>query len=436
MNIGIRLEQPMDYHEAEIVTREAFWNCYSPGCMEHYLLHIMRDSPHFVRKLDFVAVSDAKIVGLIVFMEASIWGDDGNRYEVLSLGPIAVSPPFQHKGVGRLLIEYALTEARKQGYRAILLCGDPQYYRKVGFMAAEDFGIRTSENKYVAALQICPLYEGALQGLAGRYIEDDIYIVNEAEAEAFDKQFPPREFLKDTPTQLRFQELLALQKDYIVLSKNDMSAQFHIIDKSVWERSIYFDYYYSQIKCKYNINANIDITHLVVEQKKRGIRFFPVMLYVVMKAVNQNREFRMSFNENGELGYWDEVVPSYTLFHPDTKTFTDIWSEYSADFETFYRTVVKDMATYRDVTGVIKARPGQPANFCPVSSLPWLSFTAFAQDTYSENSLLFPLIKFGKYFEKDRQVQIPVSVFVSHAVADGYHTCKLINDMQEIARQF
>lgn len=213
-----------------------------------------------------------------------------------------------------------------------------------------------------------------------------------------------------------------------------MNTQFHIIDKSTWERSIYFDYYYTQIKCKYNLNANLDITHLVETQKARGLRFFPIMLYVILKAVNQHKEFRMSFNEEGQLGYWEEVVPCYTLFHPENKTFTDIWSEYSADFETFYQTVVSDMAQYRDVTGVIKARPGQPANYCPVSCLPWLSFTSFAQDTYSENSLLFPLIKFGKYFKTNGRIQIPVSVFVSHAVADGYHTYKLMNDMQEIAK--
>ena len=215
-----------------------------------------------------------------------------------------------------------------------------------------------------------------------------------------------------------------------------MNAQFHVIDKASWERSIYFDYYYSQIKCKYTLNANLDITHLRTKQKQRGLRFFPSMLYVIMRAVNQNKEFRMSFNEAGELGYWDEVVPSYTLFHPENKTFTDIWSEYHADFETFYRTVVEDIATYRDVTGVIKARPDQPANFCPISSLPWLSYTAFAQDTYTESRLLFPLIKFGKFFAADGRILIPVSVFVNHAVADGYHTCKLINDMQEIANYF
>ena len=47
----------------------------------------------------------------------------------------------------------------------------------------------------------------------------------------------------------------------------------------------------------------------------------------------------MSFNAEGQLGYWDEVVPCYTLFHEDGKTFTDIWSEYSDDFNTFYRAI-------------------------------------------------------------------------------------------------
>lgn len=212
------------------------------------------------------------------------------------------------------------------------------------------------------------------------------------------------------------------------------NGTFHRIDRETWERSIYFDYYYNQVKCKYNLNANIDITALIGFKNTRQLKFFPTMLYAVMLAVNRNREFRMGFDETGELGYWDEVVASYTLFHEETKTFTDIWSEYSEDFPTFYQTVVNDMDRYRNVTGTIKARPGQPKNFCPVSNLPWLSFSGFAQDTYTENQLLFPLIKFGKYFDRDGKVLIPLSVFVSHAVADGYHTCKLINDIQELVR--
>ena len=180
MELQIRQEQPADYRETEQVAREAFWNCYSPGCVEHYLLHVMRDSPNFIPELDFVAVADGKIIGSVAFMKSYILGDDGKRHDVLTLGPIA----------------------------------DPLYYARVGFTAAEDFGIRTSENQYFAALHACPLYTEALAHAVGRYFEDEIYHVDEAAARAFDAQFPPKERLAGTPTQRRLEEVAAMLKDY------------------------------------------------------------------------------------------------------------------------------------------------------------------------------------------------------------------------------
>lgn len=215
MDIQIRLEAEADYRKTEELVREAFWNHYSPGCAEHYLLHIMRDSPNFVRELDFVALSGSRIIGSVVFMKSFILGDDGKRYDVLSMGPIAVHPSFQRKGVGRMLIEHARNAAAGMGYCAILLCGEPDYYSKVGFMPAERFGIRTAENKYFAALHVCPLYENAFQGLSGRYYEDGIYLVDETAVAVFDAEFPKKERLYDTPMQRRFKEVCAMQRDYI-----------------------------------------------------------------------------------------------------------------------------------------------------------------------------------------------------------------------------
>ena len=41
----IRRERPADYAAVEQLTREAFWNVYRPGCMEHYVVHVLRDDP-------------------------------------------------------------------------------------------------------------------------------------------------------------------------------------------------------------------------------------------------------------------------------------------------------------------------------------------------------------------------------------------------------
>lgn len=172
MKIELRKEQIADYKETEIVTREAFWNYYVPGCCEHYLLHIMRDSPQFVKELDFVAVSDGKIVGNIVYMKSFIEADDGNKYDVLTLGPISVLPGFQRRGIARRLIEHTRTLAAQMGFRAIFLCGDPLFYSRIGFMLAEDFGIRTADNMYFKPLHVYGLYDGSLNGLRGRYFEN------------------------------------------------------------------------------------------------------------------------------------------------------------------------------------------------------------------------------------------------------------------------
>lgn len=211
-----------------------------------------------------------------------------------------------------------------------------------------------------------------------------------------------------------------------------MKAIFQIIDPEKWTRKPYFDYYINTIKCKYTLNTNIDITELRHRTQEQNLRFFPTFLYVILKAVNQNEEFRMSYNAQKQVGVWNYVNPSYTIFHQDDKTFSDIWSEYNEDFAIFYKTVIEDIDKYRNVKG-IKARSDRPDNFCSVSSLPWLSFTSFAQDTYEPSDLLFPLIRFGKYTEEKDKVTIPLAVFVNHAVADGYHTSKLINDIQLIA---
>ena len=212
MDIELRREQSSDYSETENVTREAFWNHYSPACSEHYLLHIMRDCPAFVPELDVVAVCDGKIVGNVVYMKSVIRADNGNSYEVLSLGPISVLPEYQRKGIGVRTIEYTRDIARRMGFAAILLCGGPDYYSRQGFLSAETFGIRTEDDMYADALQVCPLSERAMSGMKGRYVEDSIYQIDESVASDFDKHFPPKEIIVGTPSQKRFDEIVVKRR--------------------------------------------------------------------------------------------------------------------------------------------------------------------------------------------------------------------------------
>ena len=205
-------KQSSDYHETENITREAFWNHYSPGCDEHYLLHIMRNHPKFVPELDIVAEHNNKIVGNVVCLKSFIMADDGNQYEVLSLGPISVLPEYQQQGIGGRMIALTKKLASEMGFRAILLCGDPDYYLRQGFIPAETLGIRTEDNMYATALHVCELYDNALANVKGRYIEDKIYQIDKSAANEFDKRFPPKEIVVGTPSQKRFNQIVVMQK--------------------------------------------------------------------------------------------------------------------------------------------------------------------------------------------------------------------------------
>jgi len=211
-NIKLRLEKPEDYKIVENLTREAFWNVHVPGCSEHYLMYSMRNSDAFIKELDIVAEIDGRIVGNIVYTKAKILGDDGNSYDVICFGPISVLPKFQGKGIGGVLIEHTKNLAKQLGYRAILIYGDPEYYSRYGFVAAKTYGIGTPDNMYAVPLQAYELFSGALHNCEGRFYEDIVYEVNEAEAIDFDESFPQKEKQAGLPSQKRFNELVGMRE--------------------------------------------------------------------------------------------------------------------------------------------------------------------------------------------------------------------------------
>ncbi len=214
MEIQLRQEQPGDWRETENVVREAFWNHFSPACEEHYLIHRMRQCDTFVPELDIVAVENTKIVGNVMSLRSYIEGDDGKRREVLSMGPIGVLPSHQKQGIGGMLIAQTKVIARAMGFRALLLCGDSHYYTRQGFIAAEHYGIRTSENMLADYLHACELYPGALADAKGRYFENSIYEVDKEAVAEFDKLFPHKEVIAGTSSQKAFMEAITKIREY------------------------------------------------------------------------------------------------------------------------------------------------------------------------------------------------------------------------------
>ena len=138
----IRNEQPSDYKEVEFLVRESFWNVYRPGCLEHYVLHCLRNDAAFVPELDFVMLIDGKIMGQIIFMRTEIKCDDGKQLPIVTAGPLAIAPEYKRQGYGRAFFDYALQKAAAMGFGAICFEGNIDFYKHCGFTFASEFGIR------------------------------------------------------------------------------------------------------------------------------------------------------------------------------------------------------------------------------------------------------------------------------------------------------
>ena len=99
----IRLERFEDYRAVENLVRESFWNVYRPGCSEHFVIHVLRDDPAFVKELDFVMEQNGKLIGQNMFMRTIIEADDGRVIPVLTMGPIGIAPELKRQGYGKKL---------------------------------------------------------------------------------------------------------------------------------------------------------------------------------------------------------------------------------------------------------------------------------------------------------------------------------------------
>ena len=138
----IRLERSEEHRDVEVLVREAFWNVYRPGCSEHYVIHMLRDDPAFVKELDFVMEQDGRLIGQNMFMKTVIEADDGRVVPVLTMGPIGILPELKRQGYGKALLDYSLEKATELGFGAVLFEGNIDFYGKSGFDYASKFGIR------------------------------------------------------------------------------------------------------------------------------------------------------------------------------------------------------------------------------------------------------------------------------------------------------
>ena len=138
---------------------------------EANLIEILRDT--LVQYVSLVADVDGKIVGHILFSPVSL--TEHPWLNVMGLGPMAVIPDYQRKGIGSALVDEGLKRCRELGAQAVVVVGHPEYYPRFGFVPADRYGLRCEYDVPADVFMIAELEAGALSGASGLVRYDDAF---------------------------------------------------------------------------------------------------------------------------------------------------------------------------------------------------------------------------------------------------------------------
>ena len=148
MSIQIRDEVPADIPTIEAVVGEAFRSATHASGTEPLIVNALRARGRL--SISLVATDAGQIVGHVAVSPVAI--SDGSE-KWYGLGPIAVLPAWQGKGVGSLLMNAALDALRRQGARGCVVLGEPGYYGRFGFVCRADLVLPDVPPEYFQAVR-------------------------------------------------------------------------------------------------------------------------------------------------------------------------------------------------------------------------------------------------------------------------------------------
>lgn len=208
---------------------------------------------------------------------------------------------------------------------------------------------------------------------------------------------------------------------------------FNKLNIDTWNRRNIYNHFITDVKCVISVTVAMDITELLKVCKNKGYRFYPVYIYIVSNVVNKHKEFRMGYDEDNNVGFFDSVSPSYIVFHKEDENFTRLVTTYTSDFKLFYKRVVNDMEKYKDKRGF--EIDFSNVDTFDISCLPWSSYTSFDLHVFDSGTYLAPVITWGKYEQKENRFVMPLTLQIHHAVADGFHVSRFLKDIQSKSNQ-
>ncbi len=199
------------------------------------------------------------------------------------------------------------------------------------------------------------------------------------------------------------------------------------IDIYNWKRKAHYDYYQTFDNPCFSLTVNIDITLLIEKLKKTNLKFFPTFLYCLIKAMNQVEEFKCRIRKDGVIIH-ETIHPSYTVLN-EHECFVFCYSEFTTDFKMFYQNVLKDIEVSLHGNNLVDEEGKDDLVY--ISSIPWISFTGLTHPFKKDDPHSIPRVNFGRYFEENKIIKLPISVQAHHGLVDGLHIARMLEAIEK-----
>ena len=206
---------------------------------------------------------------------------------------------------------------------------------------------------------------------------------------------------------------------------------YKVIDRETYYRKGVFRHFSEDCKCSTSMTARLDVTDLVAYSKKTNTKFYINFLYLLSKVFNSRDDYKMAYNwKTQELICYDVVNPTHYVFHEDTETITLVYSEYSEDYKTFYAHAMADVEKAKQTREYGLDMANHP-NWFDASYISWLSYDSLHVELPDGYLYFLPIVNWGRYREENGRLQMPLTVRLNHAIADGFLVANVYRLLQK-----
>ena len=209
-----------------------------------------------------------------------------------------------------------------------------------------------------------------------------------------------------------------------------MANKYEVIDESTWERAMHCMVFRNSIEPAFCVTFEADITKFKNKVKEEGLSFTLSMVYAICKCANEVEALRFRFLD-GKVVLYERIDTAFTYLNKETKLFKVVNVPFIDNLAKYVALASKTAEEQKEYfTGPL----GNDVFQC--SPMPWVTYTHISHTNSGKKDNATPLFDWGKYYEKDGRILIPISIQAHHSFVDGIHIGQFVDALQKFFDEY